>query len=97
MTARIYRPAKSAMQSGRAGTQCWRLEFLAETARRPDPLMGWTSSADTHSQVRLEFATREQAVDYAERHGIDYTLFEPHERTLKIKAYSDNFANRRVL
>ncbi|MEC9347970.1 MAG: ETC complex I subunit [Pseudomonadota bacterium] len=97
MTARIYRPAKTAMQSGKANTRTWRLEFRAETARRPDPLMGWTSIGDTKAQVRLDFETKEQAVAYAKKHGIDYTLFEPKERSLKIKAYSDNFAYKRVI
>lgn len=97
MTARIYRPAKTAMQSGKANARRWRLEFKAETARRPDPLMGWTSIGDTKSQVRLEFDTKEQAIAYAEKHGIDYQLFEPREPKLKIKAYADNFAFNRVI
>jgi len=97
MSARIYRPAKNAMQSGRANTRHWRLEFRADAARHADPLMGWTSIADTQSQVRLEFDTKEQAVEYAEKHGIDARVHEPRERKLKLRAYADNFAYNRVI
>jgi len=97
MSARIYRPAKTAMQSGKANTRKWRLEFRAESARRPDPLMGWTSIDGTKSQIRLEFDTKEQAVAYAQKHGIDAKVFEPRERSLKLRAYSDNFAHNRVV
>ncbi len=97
MSARIYRPAKSAMQSGKANTRRWRLEFRADSARRPDPLMGWTSIDGTQSQVRLEFDTKEQALAYAEKHGIDASVHDPHERKLKLRAYADNFAFKRVI
>ncbi|WP_416897598.1 MAG: ETC complex I subunit [Minwuia sp.] len=97
MSARIFRPAKTAMQSGKAATRRWRLEFRADAARHPDPLMGWTSLADTQSQVKLEFDTREEAVAYAKKHGIDAKVFEPRERPMKIKAYADNFAYNRVV
>ncbi len=97
MSARIYRPAKTAMQSGKANTRKWRLEFRADRARRPDPLMGWTSIDGTQSQVRLEFDTKDLAVAYAEKHGIDAKVFEPRERSLKLRAYSDNFAFNRVV
>ncbi|WP_417516416.1 ETC complex I subunit [Minwuia sp.] len=97
MSARIFRPAKTAMQSGKAATRKWRLEFRADTARHPDPLMGWTSLADTQSQVRLNFDTKEEALAYAEKHGIDAKVFEPRERPLKLRAYSDNFAYNRVI
>ncbi|ANK83573.1 MAG: hypothetical protein TEF_17485 [Rhizobiales bacterium NRL2] len=97
MSARIFKPTKTAMQSGRANTKNWRLEFRADTARHPDPLMGWTSLADTQSQVRLDFETREEAVAYAEKHGIDAQVFEPRERKMKLRAYADNFAYKRVL
>ena len=70
MLARIYRPAKTAMQSGKAKTNDWRLEFEPASARTIDPLMGWTSSTDMNGQVRLAFETSEEAVAYAERHGI---------------------------
>ena len=76
MLARIYRPAKTAMQSGKANSRRWRLEFEPASARTIDPLMGWTSSADMNGQVRLEFDSQEEAVAYAERHGIPFRLHE---------------------
>ena len=91
MTARIYRPAPNAMQSGRAATHEWTLEFEPASARAPDPLMGWTSSNDMRQQVALEFDTVEEAVAYAEANAIAYQVFEPHVPTPKPKAYSDNF------
>lgn len=95
MLARIYRPAKSAMQSGMAKTTVWVLEFEPASARRPEPLMGWTSSTDMDGQVRLHFDTREQAVAYAQDHGIPFQVIEPKERSKIIKAYADNFSNAR--
>ncbi|MGH6719836.1 MAG: ETC complex I subunit [Alphaproteobacteria bacterium] len=92
MTARIYQPTKTAMQSGRAKTQAWVLEFERRTASTIDPLMGWTSSADmVADQVRLTFATREQAESYARRQGIDYVVDEPGTRTVRPKSYASNF------
>jgi hypothetical protein len=91
MQARIYRPAKSAMQSGRANTRRWLLEFEPAAPRETEPLMGWTSSPDTAQQVRLRFETKEQAIAYAERNGISYQVIEPHDARLRIKAYADNF------
>jgi NADH dehydrogenase ubiquinone Fe-S protein 4 len=91
MVARIYKPAKTAMQSGRAGTKEWRLEFDPEMPRQIDPLMGWTSSSDMLSQIHMQFDTKEQAIAYAEKHGILYTTIEPHARKPKPKSYSDNF------
>jgi len=92
MLARIYKPAPSASQSGRARSQDWVLEFEPASARSNDPLMGWTSSTDMNGQVRLTFATREEAVAYAEADGIPFRVMEPAERRLIIKAYADNFA-----
>ncbi len=92
MLARIYRPAKPAMQSGKAKTTSWILEFEPASARTPDPLMGWISSRDMNGQINLTFETREQAVEYAQRHGIPFRVFEPHETRTIIKAYADNFA-----
>jgi hypothetical protein len=92
MLARIYKPAKNAMQSGRANTKEWVLEFEPASARKSDPLMGWTSSTDMNGQIRLMFDTREEAVDYAQRHGIAFQLFEPRESRRIIKAYADNFS-----
>ena len=91
MTARIYKPAKTAMQSGSARTKDWVLEYEPERAREIDPLMGWTSSSDMDSQVRLTFDTREDATAYAERNGLAYTLTEPEVRKPVRKAYADNF------
>jgi hypothetical protein len=95
MLARIYRPAKTAMQSGKGKSLDWILEFEPASARTPDPLMGWASSNDTNRQIRLSFETMEQAIAYAERHGIAFRLFEPHEPRIVIKAYADNFAYNR--
>jgi ETC complex I subunit conserved region len=91
MPVRIYRPARNAMQSGKGKSGNWILEFEAEADRQTDPLMGWTSSADTRQQLRLTFDTREEAVAYAEREGLAYTVApEPPVRGSK-KSYSDNF------
>ncbi|MFN4286962.1 MAG: ETC complex I subunit [Brevundimonas sp.] len=95
MLARIYRPAKTAMQSGKARTQHWVLEFAPASARTPDPLMGWTSSTDMNAQVKLRFDTRDEAIAYAERHGIPFQLQEPREAPVILKAYADNFAYNR--
>jgi hypothetical protein len=93
MLARIYRPSKTAMQSGRAKSAEWVLAFEPSDARRPDPLMGWTQTGDTAStQVRLTFQTREEAVRYAEAHGIAFQLVDPKPAKRIIKAYADNFA-----
>lgn len=95
MLARIYRPARTAMQSGKAKTRSWRLDFQPSSARFLDPLMGWTGTTDLNGQVRLTFDTQEEAVDYARRHGIAFRVQEPHEPKLILKAYADNFATRR--
>jgi NADH dehydrogenase ubiquinone Fe-S protein 4 len=91
MVARIYRPAKTAMQSGRANTKEWMLDFEPGAPRGPDPLMGWTSTTDMQAQVHLSFDTKEQAVAYAECAGIPYRVFEPNPRRPNPKSYSDNF------
>jgi hypothetical protein len=91
MIARIYRPAKTAMQSGQARTKAWVLEYEGAAAREVDPLMGWTSSTDMRAQVRLEFDTKEEAVAYAERNGIPFRLSEPKVRQAIHKSYADNF------
>src|SRR5579885_1049020 len=94
--ARIFRPAKTAMQSGRAQTRQWVLEYEPATPREPEPLMGWTSARDTLNQVRLRFATLDEAKSFAEKEGLDYTVIAPHERSLKPKSYADNFRYDRV-
>ena len=95
MVARIYRPAKTAMSSGEANAQLWRLEFEPERPKTIEPLMGYTSSDDMKSQVRLYFDSKEAAAAYAERHGIPYQLFEPKDRRRTAISYSDNFRRDR--
>ena len=95
MLARIYRPAKNAMQSGKANTGWWELSFAPASARVPDPLMGWTLSGDMNGQVRLRFATQQEAVDYAKRHGIPFEVLPELEKKTWVKAYADNFAFHR--
>jgi hypothetical protein len=89
--ARIYRPTKTAMQSGRARTRKWLLDYEEATQRRPDPLMGWTSAGDTLNQVQLRFDSLEEAVAFATKNGLDYVVIEPQARVFKPKAYADNF------
>ena len=97
MRARIYQPAKTAMQSGTAKTRGWILEFAPQEKREIDPLMGWTSSGDMASQVRLRFETKQAALDYARDHGIDATVQEPHRRkpNIRPRGYGENFATDR--
>ena len=96
MPAKIYRPAKTAMQSGKAKTNLWILEFDQERARYIDPLMGYTGSGDMRQQVRLNFETRELAEAYARREGIEYRVVEPKEATRKTVSYTDNFKYTRT-
>ncbi|BDA85024.1 ETC complex I subunit [Aureimonas sp. SA4125] len=91
MVARIYRPARTAMQSGKAQTREWLLSYEPESAKRVEPLMGYTSSSDMNSQIRLSFETRELAVDYAERNQIPYRVEEPQDPTRRKMSYSENF------
>ena len=93
--ARIFRPAKSAMQSGHARSRDWVLEFEPASARKPDQLMGWTSSSDMNGQVRMSFETQEEAVAYAQKHAIPFQLQSPKPSHIIIKAYADNFAYNR--
>ena len=97
MRARIYQPAKTAMQSGTAKTHGWVLEFAPASPREIDPLMGWTSSADTQGQVRLRFPTQAEAEAYAQEHGIAYDVIPPTPRKPNIRAggYGENFATNR--
>jgi hypothetical protein len=95
MTARIYKPAKNAMQSGTGNTKGWVLEFDLNEPRQVEPLMGWTSSGDTRQQVRLRFETPGEAVAYCERHGIAYQVFESKPVRRRVMSYSDNFAFKR--
>jgi hypothetical protein len=88
---RIYQPAKSAMQSGKANTRKWLLEFEPRQAKSADPLMGWIGSGDTRSQVRLKFDTKEGALAYAQRKGYTVRLQEPKTRRVPIRSYAENF------
>ena len=88
--AKIYKPAKTAMQSAEGNTRNWFLEF--DTLNTGiNPLMGWESSKDTMSEVKLEFSTREQAISYAKKNNINYYVIEPQKRKIIKKSYSDNF------
>ena len=88
--AKIYKPTKTAMQSGMRNTKNWLLEFdTLDTGI--DPLMGWETSKDTMSEVKLEFPSKEQAINYAKKNNIDYYVIEPQKQKLIIKSYADNF------
>lgn len=91
MTALIFRPAPNAMQSGRGKSKKWVLIFEPEAPREIEPLMGYTSSGDTPTQVRLTFETLEEAEAYAQREGIPYKVQTAHQSTPKRTVYSDNF------
>jgi len=90
-TARIFQRPKNAMQSGRANTDRWQLEFEPSEPKRPDPLTGWAGSGDTRDQIRLLFPTAEAAIAHCERQGWDHVLVPAPEKTLKLQAYADNF------
>src|SRR5271167_4866568 len=84
--ARIYRPSKTATQSGRAQTRKWLLEYEPSTRRDPDPLMGWSSAQDTLNEVRMRFPTLDEALAFAKKHALDYTIIEPNVGTSKAKS-----------
>jgi len=90
-TVRIYRPAKTAMQSGRAQAQHWVLEYEPAAAQRVDPLMGWSGRGDTRNQVRMTFETCEEAVAFAKNQGLAYEVQPPRTRRVRPKSYTDNF------
>ena len=96
MTAKIYRPAKTAMQSGKAKTQFWLLEYEQEVPRKVEPMMGYTSSADTRQQVKVTFETLEQAEAFAKRNGIEYRVILPKEAKRQVVSYTDNFRYNRL-
>ena len=96
MLARITCPAKTATQSGKAKSQRWILQFEPEAAREIEPLMGWTSSGDMKQQITLSFDTKEDAMAYAERHGIAFQVEEPKPVARKTVVYSDNFKTSRI-
>ena len=91
MQARIYKRPKNAMQSGKARTDEWMLDFVPAEAKKPDPLMGWAGSGDTQQQVQLKFPSCEAAQAYAEKYGITALVHAVPPKTLKIQAYADNF------
>ena len=88
--AKIYKPAKTAMQSGRKNSKIWLLEYDSQDTGI-NPLTGWETSKDTMSEVRLEFFTKEQAINYAKRNNIDYYVVEPQKSKIIKKSYADNF------
>ncbi len=95
MSARIYKPSRTAMQSGTGNTRDWILDFEPEQPRQVEPLMGWTSSGDMRQQLRLRFATKEEAIAYCERHAIAYQVTETKLTGRRIASYADNFAFQR--
>jgi hypothetical protein len=96
VTARIYKPARTAMQSGKARTREWVLDYEPEEPREIEPLMGWTASGDMRQQVRLRFDAAEEAIAYCERHGIPYQVFNPKPDKPRIIPYADNFSFKRT-
>jgi hypothetical protein len=92
--ARIFQPAKTAMQSGRSNTKKWVLEFEPTEARRADSLMGWIGSGDTRAQVRLRFSSKEDAIAYADNHNLSYQVQTPQRRRVQSKNYSENYSFR---
>lgn len=92
--AKIYRPSRNAMQSGRGKTDYWILEYERQNKLGPEPLMGWTSSGDTLNQVKLKFEELEQAIARAEKEGFEYAVIQPKERRVKPRNYGDNFVYR---
>lgn len=94
--ARIYRPARNAMQSGTRNTKHWVLEFEPSSTRFIEHIMGWTGNTDTTQQVKLSFDSKDDAIRFAEIHHMRYKVYEPQVRTAKKRAYADNFAYNRV-
>ncbi|MCB1443409.1 MAG: ETC complex I subunit [Methyloceanibacter sp.] len=91
MLARIFKPAQNVMQQGRGATRDWILEYIPDEPRVIEPLMGWTSSTDTKRQIRLSFATKDEAVAYAKENGIAFRLEEPPASKIRPKSYAENF------
>jgi hypothetical protein len=94
MQARIYQPAKTAVQSGRRKTKEWLVEFEPRSRKEADRLIGWVGSDDTDQQVRLRFPTKEAAIAYCRREDLTFQVFEPHQRVVRPKAYAENFIRR---
>ena len=91
MTVKIYKPSKTAMQSGRGQTKQWVAEYVSDVSTTKDTLMGWTSSSDTKSQIKLFFETKEQAIIWAINNNYQFFVEEPQIRKIKPKSYSANF------
>ena len=96
MKAKIYQPARTAMQSGYANAQHWIVEYEPEEAKKVDTLMGWAGSGDMRGQLRLKFETKDEAIAYAERNALSYNIAEPNIRRVIPKSYSDNFKYTKV-
>jgi len=90
---KIYKPTRTAMQSGKGNTKKWLLEFDT-LDNGVDPLMGWESSKDTMSEIKLEFSSKDQAINYAKKNDLDFYIIEPQKRKIIIKSYSDNFLKK---
>jgi len=88
--AKIYIPSKTAMQSGFGKSNKWILEYYVKNGTQ-NPLMGWETSSDTLSEIKLEFSLKEEAINYAKKNNIDYDLIEPKKRKIVKKSYADNF------
>jgi alpha-glucosidase (family GH31 glycosyl hydrolase) len=91
--AKIYKPTRTAMQSGKGNTKKWLLEFDT-LDNGVDPLMGWESSKDTMSEIKLEFSSKDHAINYAKKNDLDFYIIEPQKRKIIIKSYSDNFLKK---
>jgi hypothetical protein len=94
MVARIYQPAKTATQSGRARTWAWVLEMEPRSPKEADPLCGWIGSDDTEQQIRITFPSKEAAIAFAKREGLEYRVHDPHNRIVRPKSYAENFIRR---
>lgn len=96
MVARIYRPSKNAMQSGVANTKAWRLEYEPEKPKSFEHVMGYCSSSDMKSQIRLKFDSLEEAIAYCQREGIPHKILDEHPRKHRRRTYADNFRYGRI-
>jgi len=95
MTVKIYKPSKTAMQSGQGKTKKWLAEYISDTDKEKDSLMGWNSSSDTNSQIKMFFETKEQAILWAKKNNYQYFVEEPKFKNIKPKSYSSNFDFKR--
>ena len=91
MTIKIFKPSKTAMQSGRGKTKQWLAEYVSDVSTTKDTLMGWTSSSDTKSQIKLFFETKKQAIAWAKKNNYQFFVEKPHERKIQPKSYASNF------